>query len=89
MTSGSVPHLALPFFSASRPTLLVVVASAAPYFSFQPSDVTFASNLGVVLVAHIAQSLIVEADAAKTGKQNISFLIGSLMSCTIQLSSHK
>ncbi|KAJ6595732.1 hypothetical protein DFH09DRAFT_1135444 [Mycena vulgaris] len=61
--STSISHIALPFFSASRPNLLVVLASAV---SFKPSDVTFVCNVGVVLVAHRAQSVIVEADAAKT-----------------------
>ncbi|KAJ7741411.1 hypothetical protein DFH07DRAFT_837986 [Mycena maculata] len=67
--SGAVratPHLAIPFYSANRPSLLVVVASAATFHSFKPADVTFASNVGVVLVAHLAQNTIVEADAAKT-----------------------
>ncbi|KAJ7126180.1 hypothetical protein C8R44DRAFT_781272 [Mycena epipterygia] len=62
----TVPHLALPFYSANRPNLLIVVASAAPFFSFKPADVTFVGNLGLVLVAHLAQNAIVEADAAKT-----------------------
>jgi hypothetical protein len=64
--STSVPHLALPFYSANNPNLLIVVASAAPFFSFKPADVTFVSNVGLVLVAHLAQNAIVEADAAKT-----------------------
>ncbi|KAJ7037861.1 hypothetical protein C8F04DRAFT_1090413 [Mycena alexandri] len=64
--SENIPHLALPFYSANRPNLLIVVASAAPFFSFHPSDVTFVSNLGAMLVAHLAQRIIVEADAAKT-----------------------
>ncbi|KAJ7158384.1 hypothetical protein C8R43DRAFT_1105690 [Mycena crocata] len=63
---GSVPHLALPFYSANRPNLLIVVASVTPFFSFSPADVTFASNLGAVLIAHLAQNSIVEADTAKT-----------------------
>ncbi|KAJ6588823.1 hypothetical protein B0H19DRAFT_1101310 [Mycena capillaripes] len=64
--SGGVAHLALPFYSANRPNLLVVIASAAPFFTFQPADVTFVNNLGAMLVAHLAQRTIVEADAAKT-----------------------
>ncbi|KAJ7664316.1 hypothetical protein B0H17DRAFT_1091963 [Mycena rosella] len=66
--SGSVAHLVVPFFSANRPNLLIVVASTSPIFSPSPSDVnvTFVSNVGAVLVAHLAQSVIVEADAAKT-----------------------
>ncbi|KAJ7485409.1 hypothetical protein FB451DRAFT_1229641 [Mycena latifolia] len=64
--SGAVPHLALPFFCATQPNLLILVASSSPFFSFNPSDVTFVSNMGVVLLAHRAQNVIVEADAAKT-----------------------
>ncbi|KAJ7500704.1 hypothetical protein B0H11DRAFT_2189157 [Mycena galericulata] len=63
---GAVPHLALPFYSGHRPNMLIVVASAAPFLSFKPADVTFVSNLGLVLVARLAQNAIVEADAAKT-----------------------
>ncbi|KAF8577337.1 hypothetical protein K439DRAFT_561580 [Ramaria rubella] len=59
-------HLAIPFYSANRPDLLVLVASANPFFSFCPSQITYASNLGVILVAHFVQARIVEADAAKT-----------------------
>jgi hypothetical protein len=47
--------------------MLIVVASATPFFSFKPVDVTFTSNVGIILVAHLAQNAIVEADAAKTG----------------------
>lgn len=50
--------------------MLIVVASAAPLFSFKPADVTFVSNVGAVLIAHLAQTLIVEADAAKTGERS-------------------
>ncbi|KAJ7816817.1 hypothetical protein B0H13DRAFT_2136226 [Mycena leptocephala] len=64
--SGTVPHIALPFYSANRPNLLIVVASAAPFATFNPTDVTFVSNLGAMCVAHLAQRTIVEADAAKT-----------------------
>ncbi|KAJ7185541.1 hypothetical protein C8R46DRAFT_381736 [Mycena filopes] len=64
--SQDTPHIALPFYSANRPNLLIVVASAAPFFAFNPADVAFVSNLGVMLVAHLAQRVIVEADAAKT-----------------------
>ncbi|KAJ6462738.1 hypothetical protein C8R47DRAFT_1239588 [Mycena vitilis] len=62
-----IPHLVLPFYSSQRPNLLVVVASATPFVSFKPADVTFASNVGVILVARLAQNAIVEADKAKTG----------------------
>ncbi|KAJ7828301.1 hypothetical protein B0H13DRAFT_2437951 [Mycena leptocephala] len=64
---GPIPHLVLPFYSSHRPNMLIVVASATPFFSFKPADVTFTSNVGVILVAHLAQNAIVEADAAKTG----------------------
>ncbi|KAF8148735.1 hypothetical protein K438DRAFT_1866780, partial [Mycena galopus ATCC 62051] len=64
--TGAVPHLVLPFYSSHRPNMLIVVASAQPFFSFKPADVIFASNVGVVLVARRAQNAIVEADAAKT-----------------------
>ncbi|KAJ6473540.1 hypothetical protein C8R47DRAFT_1144751 [Mycena vitilis] len=64
--ADTVPHIALPFYSANQPNLLIVVASATPFFTFQPADVTFVSNLGVMLVAHLAQRTIVQADAAKT-----------------------
>ncbi|KAJ7731932.1 hypothetical protein DFH07DRAFT_846816 [Mycena maculata] len=63
---GAIPHLALPIYSSHRPNLLIVLASAAPFFSFKPSDVTFVSNVGLVLAARLAQNAIVEADAAKT-----------------------
>ncbi|KAJ6543805.1 hypothetical protein B0H10DRAFT_1355767 [Mycena sp. CBHHK59/15] len=62
----TLPHLAIPFYSAMRPDVLLVVASGTPFFSFKQADVTFASNMGVVLVAHLVQSSIVESDAAKT-----------------------
>jgi hypothetical protein len=65
--TGAVPHLVLPFYSSHRPNIIIVVASATPFFSFKAADVTFASNFGVVLVARLAQNAIVEADAAKTG----------------------
>ncbi|KAJ7192410.1 hypothetical protein GGX14DRAFT_480074 [Mycena pura] len=65
-STGAVPHLVLPFYSSHRPNMLIVVASAQPFFSFKPADVTFVSNVGVVLVARLAQNAIVEADAAKT-----------------------
>ncbi|KAJ7126107.1 hypothetical protein C8R44DRAFT_120168 [Mycena epipterygia] len=65
-TSATVSHIALPFYSANRPNMLIVVASAAPLFSFKPADVTFVSNVGAVVIAHLTQTLIVEADAAKT-----------------------
>jgi hypothetical protein len=68
--SGTVPHIALPFYSANRPNLLIVVASAAPFATFNPTDVTFVSNLGAMCVAHLAQRTIVEADAAKTSKHH-------------------
>ncbi|KAJ7677133.1 hypothetical protein DFH06DRAFT_1169852 [Mycena polygramma] len=61
-----IPHLVLPFYSSQRPNLLVIVASATPFVSFKPADVTFASNVGVILVARLAQNAIVEADKAKT-----------------------
>ncbi|KAJ6502814.1 hypothetical protein C8R47DRAFT_216524 [Mycena vitilis] len=64
--TGTVPHLVLPFYSSHRPNMIIIVASAAPFFSFKPADVTFASNVGVVLVARLAQNAIVAADAAKT-----------------------
>ncbi|KAJ7360822.1 hypothetical protein DFH08DRAFT_1073988 [Mycena albidolilacea] len=67
--TGAVPHLVLPFYSSHRPNIIIVVASAAPFFSFKAADVTFASNFGVVLVARLAQNAIVEADAAKTGRR--------------------
>ncbi|KAJ7926876.1 hypothetical protein B0H13DRAFT_1066300 [Mycena leptocephala] len=63
---GPIAHLVLPFYSSHRPNMLIVVASATPFFSFKPADVTFTSNVGVILVAHLAQNAIVEADAAKT-----------------------
>ncbi|KAJ6556223.1 hypothetical protein B0H19DRAFT_140673 [Mycena capillaripes] len=63
---GTIPHLVLPFYSSHRPNLLIVVGSAAPFFSFKPADVTFARNVGIVLVARLAQDAIVKADAAKT-----------------------
>jgi hypothetical protein len=53
--------------------MLIVVASAAQFFSFKPGDVTFASNVGLVLVARLAQNAIVEADAAKTGTRGFTF----------------
>ncbi|KAJ7512652.1 hypothetical protein B0H11DRAFT_1946726 [Mycena galericulata] len=65
-THRPAPHLAIPFYSADRPSLLIIVASSALFSPFKPVDLTFASNLGVVLVAHRAQASIVEADAAKT-----------------------
>lgn len=68
-STGAVPHLVLPFYSSHRPNMLIVVASAQPFFSFKPADVTFVSNVGLVLVARLAQNAIVEADAAKTGSQ--------------------
>ncbi|KAJ6488055.1 hypothetical protein C8R45DRAFT_995408 [Mycena sanguinolenta] len=52
---------------ANRPNMLIVVATTTPFFTFNPVDVSFVSNLGLMLVAHLAQRLIVEADAAKTG----------------------
>ncbi|KAJ7829950.1 hypothetical protein B0H13DRAFT_2434252 [Mycena leptocephala] len=61
-TSSSAPGTLVP-----PPNMLIVVASATPFFSFKPADVTFTSNVGVILVAHLAQNAIVEADAAKTG----------------------
>ncbi|KAJ7666271.1 hypothetical protein DFH06DRAFT_1186383 [Mycena polygramma] len=64
--SDTVPHIALPFYSANQPNQLIVVASATQFFTFQPADVTFVSNLGVMLIAHLAQRTIVQADAAKT-----------------------
>lgn len=64
----NIPHIAIPIYTADRPTLLIIVASAAPYFTFKPSDHRFAGNLGIILVAHLAQNLIVQADAAKTGE---------------------
>ncbi|KAF8190299.1 hypothetical protein K438DRAFT_1831756 [Mycena galopus ATCC 62051] len=64
--SGAVAHIAVPFYSANRPNILIVVATTTPFFTFNPADVAFAGNLGVMLVAHLAQRLIVEADAAKT-----------------------
>ncbi|KAJ6495241.1 hypothetical protein C8R45DRAFT_986429 [Mycena sanguinolenta] len=65
-SSGAVAHIALPFYSANRPNMLIVVATTTPFFTFNPVDVSFVSNLGLMLVAHLAQRLIVEADAAKT-----------------------
>ncbi|KAJ7211359.1 hypothetical protein GGX14DRAFT_450013, partial [Mycena pura] len=62
----TVPHIALPFYTAQQPKLLIVVASAAPLFTFNQSDVTFARNVGLVLVARTAQNAVVEANAAKT-----------------------
>ncbi|KAJ7033749.1 hypothetical protein C8F04DRAFT_1104053 [Mycena alexandri] len=62
----AVPHIALPLYTANHPNLLIVVASTSSSFTFNPADLTFVSNLGVVLVAHLAQRMIVEADAAKT-----------------------
>ncbi|KAJ7829667.1 hypothetical protein B0H14DRAFT_3465492 [Mycena olivaceomarginata] len=64
--TGAVPHLVLPFYTSHRPNMLIVVASAQPFFSFKSADVTFASNVGVVLVVRLAQNAVVEADAAKT-----------------------
>ncbi|KAJ7266939.1 hypothetical protein B0H12DRAFT_1320915 [Mycena haematopus] len=55
-----------PSAAANRPNMLIVVATATPFFTFNPADVSFVSNLGLMLVAHLAQRLIVEADAAKT-----------------------
>ncbi|KAJ7906495.1 hypothetical protein B0H13DRAFT_2333436 [Mycena leptocephala] len=69
---GPIPHLVLPFYSSHRPNMLIVVASATPFFSFKPADVTFTSNVGVILVAHLAQNAIVEADAAKTGARPLT-----------------
>ncbi|KAJ7916045.1 hypothetical protein B0H13DRAFT_377949 [Mycena leptocephala] len=66
VSPGAAPHLVLPFYSSHRPNMLIIVASAAQFFSFKPGDVTFASNVGLVLVARLAQNAIVEADAAKT-----------------------
>ncbi|KAJ7754459.1 hypothetical protein B0H16DRAFT_1458958 [Mycena metata] len=65
-SSTAVPHIALPLYTANHPNLLIVVASTASLFTFNPADLVFVSNLGVVLVAHLAQRMIVEADAAKT-----------------------
>ncbi|KAF7344559.1 hypothetical protein MSAN_01937800 [Mycena sanguinolenta] len=65
-SSGAISHIALPFYSANRPNMLIVVATATPFFMFKPVDVSLVSNLGLMLVAHLAQRLIVEADAAKT-----------------------
>ncbi|KAH8826376.1 hypothetical protein DL96DRAFT_1280762 [Flagelloscypha sp. PMI_526] len=59
-------HIAIPFFIANQPTFLVVVASAAPFCTFSPSDVLFVENMGVVLVATEMRERIVEASAAKT-----------------------
>ncbi|KAJ7875770.1 hypothetical protein B0H14DRAFT_3437016 [Mycena olivaceomarginata] len=53
--TGAVPHLVLPFYTSHRPNMLIVVASAQPFFSFKSADVTFASNVGVVLVVRLAQ----------------------------------
>ncbi|KAJ7792901.1 hypothetical protein B0H14DRAFT_2928568 [Mycena olivaceomarginata] len=64
--SGAVAHIAVPFYSANRPNILIVVATATPFFTFNPADVAFVSNLGVMLVAHLSQRTIVDADAAKT-----------------------
>ncbi|KAF8580357.1 hypothetical protein K439DRAFT_1662824 [Ramaria rubella] len=63
---AQMAHLAIPFYSANRPDLLLLVASANPFVSFSPTQITYASNLGVILVAHYVQTRIVEADAAKT-----------------------
>ncbi|KAJ7892724.1 hypothetical protein B0H14DRAFT_2685385 [Mycena olivaceomarginata] len=50
--SGAVAHIAVPFYSANRPNILIVVATATPFFTFNPADVAFRT--------------IVDADAAKT-----------------------
>ncbi|KAH8818703.1 hypothetical protein DL96DRAFT_1820122 [Flagelloscypha sp. PMI_526] len=62
----NMSHIAIPFFIANQPTFLVVVASAAPFCTFSPSDVLFVENMGVVLVATEMRERIVEASAAKT-----------------------
>ncbi|KAJ7649391.1 hypothetical protein DFH06DRAFT_1135011 [Mycena polygramma] len=49
--ADTVPHIALPFCSANQPNL---VTSATQFSKFQPGDVTFVNNLGVMLVAHLA-----------------------------------
>ncbi|KAJ7792423.1 hypothetical protein B0H14DRAFT_2931429 [Mycena olivaceomarginata] len=51
--SGAVAHIAVPFYSANRPNILIVVATATPFFTFNPADVAFVTT-------------IVDADAAKT-----------------------
>ncbi|KAJ7064889.1 hypothetical protein C8F01DRAFT_1128623 [Mycena amicta] len=65
-SNSSVPHIALPFYSANQPKLLIIVSSAAPLFTFNQSDVTFARNLGLVLMARMAQNVVVEASAHRT-----------------------
>jgi hypothetical protein len=75
--SGTVAHIAVPFYSANRPNMLIVVATATPFFTFNPADVAFVSNLGVMLVAHLSQRTIVDADAAKTGTLHSSFGVHS------------
>jgi hypothetical protein len=55
--------------------MLIVVESAAPFFSYKPANVTYTSNVGGVLVARLAQNAIVEADAAKTGRHPFQFIV--------------
>lgn len=66
-SNTSVSHIAIPFYSDDRPRLLIIVSSAAPLLTFNQSDVTFVRNVGLVLMASMAQNAVVEASAHKTG----------------------
>ncbi|KAJ6616239.1 hypothetical protein B0H10DRAFT_2037959 [Mycena sp. CBHHK59/15] len=66
LPSGSRAHIAIPVFHASQPTLMVLVSTQTPFQTYEPADISFATNVAVVCLGSVIKSRLVAADAAKT-----------------------
>lgn len=56
----------MPFFLGDQPLFLFLISTSRPFAYFRASDTAFLRSMGNVLCAHVSQTRVLEADAAKT-----------------------
>lgn len=69
LPDGVAAHLAMPFFSAEQPDILILLASRqSSISSFGRGEVAFVRNIGVALSANRVHQKLLIADKAKTSR---------------------